>query len=48
MTAAAAHLLAEGATSGTELPVPPWVIGLGAFAGLVVLLLVTLAFGKDR
>lgn len=48
MTAAAARLLAEGATSGTELPAPPWVIGVGAFVGLVALLLLTLTFGKDR
>lgn len=48
MTAAAASLLAEGASTANELPVPAWAIGAGAFAGLVVLLLITLAFGKDR
>ena len=48
MTAAAAHLLAEGASSGTELPLPAWAIGVGAFAALAVLLLVALTFGKDR
>lgn len=47
MTAAAALVLAESET-GTDLPVAPWAIGVGAFAALVVLLLVTLAFGKDR
>lgn len=48
MTAAAVQLLAEGTTAGTDLPVPPWAIGVGAFGGLVVLLLLTLTFGKDR
>lgn len=48
---AAARLLAES-ESGTapvhELPVDPIFIGAGAFAILVALLLITLAFGKDR
>lgn len=48
MTAAAARLLANSEHSGTELPADPWVIGVGAFGLLVVLLLVTLTFGKDR
>jgi len=38
---------AEG-EAGRELPVEPWVFGLGAFGLLFVLLLVTLSFGKDR
>lgn len=48
MTASAALLLAVSEEGGTELPVEPWVLGLGAFSLLVVLLLVTLSFGKDR
>ena len=46
MSTGVVHLLAEG--KGVSLPVPPWAIGLGAFLGLSVLLLITLAFGKDR
>ena len=45
---AALHLLATGEPQGRELPVEPWVFGLGAFLVLVLLLAVTLAFGKDR
>jgi hypothetical protein len=48
MTAAAARVLAETAEKGRDLPVPPWVVGVGAFVALVALLLVTLSFGKDR
>ena len=49
MTGAAVRLLAvEGETSGRDLPVEPWVIGVGAFTLLCVLLAVTLTFGKDR
>ena len=48
MTAAAIRLLAEGTDKGRHLPLPPWAIGICAFAGLVVLLLITLSFGKDR
>jgi hypothetical protein len=48
MTLAAARVLAETSTEGRELPLAPWAIGLGAFLGLVVLLLITLSFGKDR
>jgi len=47
MTTAAIRLMAEAAR-GRDLPVAPWAIGLGAFALLVTLLLVTLSFGKDR
>jgi hypothetical protein len=32
----------------TELPVPPYVFGIIAFALLVLLLLITLALGKGR
>jgi hypothetical protein len=46
MTAGVVHLLAEN--KGVELPLPPWAIGISAFLGLVVLLLITLTFGKDR
>ncbi len=31
-----------------DLPAEPWAIGVGAFVLLVVLLAVTLRFGKDR
>jgi hypothetical protein len=43
----AARLLASEGTP-PELPVEPWVMGAGAFVLLVVMLLITLAFGKDR
>jgi hypothetical protein len=48
MTAAVIHVLASEGESGHQLPVPAWAIGVGAFALLVVALLVTMAFGKDR
>ncbi len=48
MTAVVIRLAAEGGSTAHELPVQPWVIGLGAFIALIGLLLVTLAFGKDR
>jgi hypothetical protein len=32
----------------TELPAPPWVFGLIAFALLISLLLITIAIGKGR
>jgi len=41
-------VFAESATSGRDLPLEPWAIGLLAFGLLVVLLLITLSFGKDR
>jgi hypothetical protein len=40
--------LAKAAEETTELPVPPIVFGLGAFALLGVLLLGVLMFGKGR
>ncbi|HEX6918784.1 MAG TPA: hypothetical protein VF314_00995 [Actinomycetes bacterium] len=48
MTAAVVRLLAEETGKGRELPVPPWAVGVGVFTLLVLLLLVTLSFGKDR
>jgi hypothetical protein len=42
-----ATVLAESA-KGRDLPLPPWAIGLLAFALLTTALLVTLSFGKDR
>jgi hypothetical protein len=48
MTVVAARVLAETAEKGRDLPVQPWAVGLGAFVTLVVLLLLTLSFGKDR
>jgi len=49
MTAAVVHLLAvEGESTGRDLPLPPWAIGLGTFLLLCGLLAVTATFGKDR
>jgi uncharacterized membrane protein HdeD (DUF308 family) len=48
MTAATARLIASGSDKARDLPGEPWMIGLGAFSLLIVLLLVTLSFGKDR
>jgi hypothetical protein len=48
MTSAAARILAEGEAHSTDLPMDPWAYGVAAFAALVVLLLITLSFGKDR
>jgi hypothetical protein len=49
MTAAVVRLLAvEGESTGRDLPVPPWAIGLGVFLLLCMLLAVTATFGKDR
>ena len=47
MTLAAVTLLGAEET-GSELPFSPWFVGGGAFALLVLLLVVTLSFGKDR
>lgn len=44
----AARLLATSEGTPRDLPVDPLVLGVGVFGLLVVLLLVTLAFGKDR
>jgi len=42
MTAAVVHLLAvQGESTGRDLPLPPWAIGLGAFVLLCVLLAIT-------
>ena len=38
----------EARAKARELPAEPWAIGVGAFLFLVVLLVVTLSFGKDR
>jgi hypothetical protein len=43
-----AAVLATGEESARELPAEPWAIGVGAFVLLVLLLAVTLTFGKDR
>ena len=43
-----AAVLATGEGRARDLPAEPWAIGLGAFVLLVVLLAVTLSFGKDR
>lgn len=41
-------LAAEEEHQLRELPLPPLAFGLLAFGGLVVLLLITLAFNRDR
>ena len=41
-------VLAETGAVGRDLPLPPWAIGISAFAMFCVLLLITLSFGKDR
>ena len=43
-----AALLATTEETGRDLPAEPWVIGLGSFILLTLLLAVTLTFGKDR
>ena len=48
MTALTATVLAAGEENARDLPAEPWVIGVGTFGLLVVLLLITLSFGKDR
>lgn len=40
--------LISAAEKARDLPVPPIVFGLGAFAALCVLLLIVLSFGRDR
>ncbi len=44
---AAIELFAATET-GRDLPGEPWMLGLGAFVILVLMLLITLSFGKDR
>jgi hypothetical protein len=38
------HVAAEAAEVVNELPFPPWVFGVGAFVGLVAMLLIAYAF----
>ena len=45
---AAVLLAAETEHHGRDLPVEPWVYGAVAMGIFIALLLVTLAFGKDR
>jgi len=45
---AAVRLIAAGEEKARDLPLEPWALGLGAFLLLVVLLAITLSFGKDR
>jgi hypothetical protein len=45
---AAIELFAAQTETGRDLPGEPWMLGLGAFVLLVLLLLITLSFGKDR
>ena len=45
---AAIDLIAAQTEKGRDLPGEPWMLGVGAFALLVVMLLITLSFGKDR
>ena len=42
------ELVASETEKGRDLPGDPWMLGLGAFGLLVVMLLITLSFGKDR
>ncbi|HEX7186602.1 MAG TPA: hypothetical protein VF423_00115 [Actinomycetes bacterium] len=44
----ASIILAVGEEHARDLPAEPWAIGVGAFVLLVVLLAVTMSFGKDR
>jgi hypothetical protein len=44
----AVTILAQSEETGRDLPVEPWVLGAGSFALLVVLLLVTMVFGRYR
>ena len=48
MSATAVLLAAEAESTGRDLPLQPWVIGVLAFGLLCTLLLLTLSFGKDR
>ena len=48
MSAVEGAVLAAAAEGHRQLPVPPWAIGLGAFVLLLVLLMITLLFGKGR
>ena len=43
-----ATVLATTGQQGRDLPLEPWVFGVVAFVLLTALLLVTMAFGKDR
>jgi hypothetical protein len=45
---AAITVFAEQTQTGRDLPGEPWMLGVGAFALLALLLLITLSFGKDR
>jgi len=45
---AAIELFSAQTETGRDLPGEPWMLGVGAFAVLVLLLLITLSFGKDR
>jgi hypothetical protein len=44
----ATTLLAAEGIESAEPPVPPWVIGVSVFALLVLLLLITTRFNRDR
>jgi hypothetical protein len=45
---AAVRVLAQSEENARDLPVEPWVLGVGSFGLLVVLLLVTMVFGRYR
>lgn len=45
---AAIELFATQTETGRDLPGEPWMLGVGAFALLVLMLVITLSFGKDR
>ena len=49
MSATSAVLLAvEESSGGVELPAPAWALGVITFGILVLLLLITLSFDRDR
>jgi hypothetical protein len=45
---AAIELFAAQTETGRDLPGEPWMLGLGSFVLLVLMLVITLSFGKDR
>ena len=48
MTAAASSLLSAAEPGEVDIGVPAYVYGIAVFAGLMLLLLITLTFGKGR
>ena len=44
----ATRLLGAETETGRDLPGEPWMLGIGAFGLLVLMLVITMTFGKDR